>query len=98
MAMTIRNKETEAMIRRIGKPRGEGPSAVVRRLAEEELRREGEVSQPEYERRMRAFEELARRFPPPEPKVPWSDIEVEMQSLFDYLDEEDAPQRTEPSA
>ena len=29
MAITIRNKETEAMIRRLGKRRNEGPSAVV---------------------------------------------------------------------
>jgi hypothetical protein len=37
MAITIRNRRTEAMIREIGRPRGEGPSAVVRRLAEREL-------------------------------------------------------------
>jgi hypothetical protein len=98
MAMTIRNKETEAMIRRIGKKRGEGPSSVIRRLAEQELRRNGEVPQAEYNRRMRAFEELARRYPPPEPRVPWSEIEAEMQSLFDYLDEDDASEREDAGA
>jgi hypothetical protein len=91
VAITIRNKETEAIIRRLGKRRNEGPSAVVSRLAKEALAREGQVSQEEYERRMRAFEQLAREFPPPEPKVPWSEIEAEMQSLFDYLDEEEMP-------
>jgi hypothetical protein len=38
MAITIRNKTTEAMIREIGRRRGEGPSAVVRYLAESKLR------------------------------------------------------------
>ena len=37
MAITIRNKTTEAMIREIGRRRGEGPSAVVRYLAESKL-------------------------------------------------------------
>ena len=86
------------MIRRIGKNRGEGPSAVVRRLAEQELQRNGEVSQAEYKRRMLAFEELARKYPPPEPKIPWSEIEAEMQAIFDYLDEEETPQNSERSA
>lgn len=46
MAIAIRNKTTEAMIRAIGRRRGEGPSAVVRYLAENKLR-EFEVVDPE---------------------------------------------------
>jgi hypothetical protein len=98
MAITIRNKDTEAMIRQLGKRRNEGPSAVVNRAVREALEREGQVSQEEYERRMRAFEELARKYPPPDPKIPWGEIEAEMQSLFDYLDEEgEADQESSPA-
>jgi hypothetical protein len=97
MAITIRNKDTEAMIRRIGKRRDEGPSAVVKRLAEQELQRSGEVPKEEYERRMRLFDELARKYPPPEPEVPWSEIEKEMDELFDYLDEEATPRQHKKS-
>ncbi len=98
MAITIRNKQTEAMIRRIGQGRGEGPSAVVKRLAEQELAKNGEVSQAEFERRMRVFDELADRYPPPEPKLPWSEIEADMQEMFDYLDEESEATRQRKSA
>ena len=38
MAITIRNKQTEEGIRRLGHLHGEGPSAVVSRLVEKELR------------------------------------------------------------
>lgn len=98
MAITIRNKETEAMIRRLAKRRNEGPSAVIRRLAEDELRREGEVSRDEYMRRMLVFDELARRYPPVDPKVPWSEIEEEIDSIFDDLDAERVTPEDEKSA
>lgn len=88
MAITIRNKETEAMIRRIGKRRNEGPSAVVKRLAEQELRRESGASQEEYERRMTAWDRLMAITPPREPDVTWQDLENEMESLFDYMEDE----------
>jgi hypothetical protein len=78
------------MIRRIGRRRNEGPSAVVKRLAEQELQRTVTVSQDEFERRMRAWDELAERYPPPDDGLSWAEIEAEMQSLFDYLDEEGA--------
>lgn len=90
MAITIRNKETEAMIRRIGRRRGEGPSAVIARLAKQELQRAGEVSQAEFERRMKAWEELERDFPPPRPKPSWAEIEAEMQAMYDDPEEEGA--------
>lgn len=93
MAITIRNKETEAIIRRIGKRRNEGPSAVVSRWAKEADEREGQVSPQEYERRMAAWDELMALAPPRDPNVTWEDIEAEMQSLFDDLDEDD-PERS----
>lgn len=89
MAITIRNKDTEAMIRQLGKRRNEGPSAVVSRAVREALEREGQVSQEEYERRRRAFDELMALAPPRDPNVTWDDIEREMQSLYDYLDEDE---------
>lgn len=87
MAITIRNKETEAIIRRIGKRHNEGPSAVVGRWAKEAEEREGQVSQQEYARRMAAWDELDALTPPRDPNVTWEEIEAEMQGLFDYLDE-----------
>lgn len=89
LAITIRNKTTEAMIREIGRRRGEGPSAVVRRLAERELReRRGEVAREERERRKRAWEELDKLVPPEAKRIPWKEIEAEMQAMYDYLDDE----------
>ena len=88
MAITIRNKETEAMIRRLGKRRNEGPSAVVSRLAREALAREGQVSHDDYERRMKAWDEVMALAPPRDPNITWDDLDREMQGLFDYLDEE----------
>lgn len=84
MAITIRNKETEALIRTIGRRTGEGPSAVIRRLAEKEA---GEhpagVPEAEVQRRIAQFEAIAKEFPPPDPKPSWTEIEREMNSLFD---------------
>ena len=91
MAITIRNKETEANIRVIGKRRGEGPSAVVARLAKEELQREGQVTQSEYERRMAAWDEVMALAPPRDPNFTWEDVEREMDSLFDYMEEDEKP-------
>jgi len=93
MAITIRNKETEAIIRRVGKSRNEGPSAVVSRWAREALKQEGQVSQQEYEGRMAAWDELMELAPPRDPSLTWAEIEAEMQGLFDYLDE-DQPKRS----
>ena len=66
MAITIRNKETEAMIRRLGAARGEGPSATIRRLAKEALARAPAVAPPEVQAARRAFfEEFRRNHPKP---------------------------------
>ena len=85
MAITIRNKETEAMIRKIGKRRGEGPSAVIRYLAEKEVCPETQpVSREEIERRIRIFRELEREFPPPSEEEK-EQIQYELDHMYDYL-------------
>lgn len=86
MAITIRNKETEAILRRLGERWSQGPSAVIARLAKDALKREGQVSPDEYERRMKGWDELMKLAPPRDPNLKWEDIEREMQSLYDYLD------------
>lgn len=88
MAITIRNKDTEAIIRRLGKRWNEGPSGVVSRLARQEEQRANDVDQAEQERRMKAWDELMALAPPRDPSVTWRDIEKEMDSLFDYLEED----------
>ncbi|MDP3895067.1 MAG: type II toxin-antitoxin system VapB family antitoxin [Mesorhizobium sp.] len=94
MAITIRNKETEELIRKIGRRTGEGPSAVVRRLAENENAKRpetptpfGKVSEAEVQRRMARLGELRRKYPPPDPKLTWAEVEEEVSSLYAYLDE-----------
>lgn len=88
MPITIRNKETEELIRKIGRRTGEGPSAVVRRLAENENARTSTASPQEIARRRKVFADLRSEYPPPEPRMTWTEIEREMDALFDYLDDE----------
>ena len=89
MAITIRNKETEELIRRIGRRTGEGPSAVIRRLAEKEAGQQPAcVPEEEVRRRIAEFEAIAKEFPPPDPKPSWGEIEWEMDSLFDDASDE----------
>jgi hypothetical protein len=83
MAITIRNKETEALIRTIGRRTGEGPSAVIRRLAEKEaLQQPASVTEEEIARRLTFMKDLRRRYPPPQRTISWSDVEEEMDSIF----------------
>ena len=84
MAITIRNKETEDLIRNIGRRTGEGPSAIIRRLAENENRMQvtGQVSEAEVARRQAVFDELRKKYPPSGPKMSWSEVEKEMDSIF----------------
>ncbi len=86
MAITIRNKTTEELIRKIGRRTGEGPSAVVRRLAEREagIKEGKEAVSPELvKRRMRELEESRLRHTyPDDPKLSWAEIEKEMDSIF----------------
>jgi hypothetical protein len=64
MPITLRNKETEALIRELGKTRGEGPSATITRLAREAKQREEEAWEAEVERRRAAAKELRGLIPP----------------------------------
>lgn len=89
MALTIRNKSTEAMVRELGKRWNAGPSATVRRLAERELG-QSVRRQEDIDRDLKALEALAKRYPPPDDGLTWAEVEAEMQSLFDYLDDEPA--------
>jgi hypothetical protein len=93
VAITIRNKETEELIRKIGRRTGEGPSAVVRRLAQAEAGKtaEGRVSDGEYRRRVTVFEELRKKYPPPDPKPSWEDIQRDIDDLYSYLDDDPPP-------
>ena len=84
MAITIRNQKTEELIRKIGRRTGEGPSAVVRRLAEREAKGEDEQDVPaqEVQRRIALFDELRNKYPDTGPKMSWAEIEEEMDSIF----------------
>jgi hypothetical protein len=88
VAITIRNKQTEELIRKIGRRTGEGPSAVVARLVEAEAKNglAGTVPEEEVRRRIAAFEKLAAKHAPPDPKPSWKEIQREMDALYDYLD------------
>ena len=93
MAITIRNKETEELIRKIGRRTGEGPSAVVRRLATAEAlsQNEKKVSEEEVRRRLKFMHQLREKYPPPDPKPTWEEVERERDALYDYLDKPDNP-------
>jgi hypothetical protein len=93
LAITIRNKKTEELIRKIGRRTGEGPSAVIARLAEQENARSSRPSEAEIARRLALFEELAQRYPPPDPKPSWEEIEREAHALYDYVEAEPASDR-----
>ncbi len=84
LAITIRNKETEDLIRTIGRRTGEGPSAVIRRLARKEVigHEADGVSREEVERRRAFMANVRRRYPPPEPGTSWKEVEDEMDSIF----------------
>ena len=86
MAITIRNKDTEGMLRQLGLKWGMGPSGVVKRLADEELARTEVVTPEEIERRMKAWDELMAMVPE------FSEderrrMQYEMDHMYDYLDE-----------
>jgi hypothetical protein len=93
MAITIRNKTTEELIRKIGRRTGEGPSAVIARLVKAEAGGQNKQTVPEEEvqRRLRFMRELREKYPPPDPKPTWEEIERERDALYDYLDEPDDP-------
>lgn len=90
MAITIRNKTTEELIRKIGRRTGEGPSAVVARLVEREAETGSDhVVPPDIvAARIRRMEELRRQYThPDDPHLTWDQIEEEMDSIFgDHLE------------
>jgi len=91
VAITIRNKTTEELIRKIGRRTGEGPSAVVRRLAENENSNLETPVPPKADvvrQRMRELEESRLRHShPDDPQLTWPEIEKAMDSIFgDELD------------
>jgi hypothetical protein len=63
MAITIRNKETEALIRALGKPRGEGPSATIARIAREAKAQQEAAGEADRGRRRRAMRSLLNELP-----------------------------------
>lgn len=97
MAITIRNRETEAMLRQLGMRWGLGPSRVIRRLAEEELVRSGTTSPEEFASRMKLWDELEREFPPPSEEEK-RQMQYELDHMYDYLDDELAAEATKRRA
>lgn len=99
MAITIRNKQTEAMIREIGQRTGEGPSALLHRLAKEALEREAEQAEQDRRARLAAWEGLDEDFPPPSEEEK-AEMRKVMETMYDYLDHEAArgfaPKRQAP--
>jgi hypothetical protein len=99
VAITIRNKETEDLIRRIGRRTGEEPDAMMLRLVKADAG-PGEVTTPvspdEVARRMARMEELRLKYTyPDDPKLSWAEIEEEMDSIFGP-DLDDPFQSTKP--
>jgi hypothetical protein len=94
MAITIRNKRTEAMIREIGQRTGEGPSALLHRLAKEALEREAARERREQKTRLESWDALDEAFPPPT-EAEKAEMRKVMETMYDYLDPE-AARGTEP--
>ncbi len=63
---------------------------MIRRLAENENRQQlqGRVSEEELKRRMAVFDELAKKYPPPEPRATKAEIDAEIDDMYRYLDED----------
>ncbi len=64
MAITLRNKKVEETIRGIGRRTGEGPSAVIKRLAEAEEARLAAEKQRSYEERLARMRAFTATLPP----------------------------------
>ncbi len=78
MAITIRNKETERIIRDVGSQTGEGPSALIARLVEQEERRLAEARQARREERRMALQQLIEETPPvsdEDRRAVWTELE-----------------------
>ena len=89
MAITIRNKRTEAMLRDIGERTGEGPSALLYRLAKEAIEREAAREEQEQRKRLESWDALDAAFPPPSEKEK-AEMRKVMETMYDYIDHEAA--------
>jgi hypothetical protein len=87
MAITIRNRQTEAMIRKIGKRTGEGPSALLYRLAAAEIEREEAQESEAAKMRLASWDALDEAFPPPSEEEK-AKMRRTIETMFDYLDDE----------
>jgi len=83
MAITIRNKETEALIRKIGRRTGEGPSAVITRLVTNEAGGKSRLPPDVVKGRVARIRELRDRYKhPDDPKLTREEAEREMNAIF----------------
>lgn len=82
MAITIRNKETERIIRDVGSQTGEGPSALIARLVGQEERRLAEARKARREERRKALDALMAATPKATPED-WEDIQRIMDDMYD---------------
>jgi hypothetical protein len=90
IALTIRNKSTEAMLRRLGQRWNVGPSGVIRRLAEEELARLEAPTPDEIAKRLAGWDELMAMVPE-FTEADKQRMQRELDHMYDYLDGEAAP-------
>lgn len=82
MALTIRNKKVEAAIQELGRETGDGPSAVVARLVDEEQKRRAvERMRKQAERETRVREWLASL--PPVTDEDRAEINRIMEDMYD---------------
>jgi hypothetical protein len=91
MAITLRNKEVEETIRRLGQPHGEGPSAVIARLARAEEKRVAAEREQQKQERLARTMAFVESLPVPteeERRAMWE----EADRIFDYLYEDEKPE------
>ncbi|MDQ0325749.1 hypothetical protein J2R99_001598 [Rhodopseudomonas julia] len=57
----------------------------------EGVRQAEAVSEEEFRRRMAAWDDIMELAPPRDPDLRWEDVEREMDSLFEGMDDEERP-------
>lgn len=91
MAITLRNKPVEEMIRRIGVQTGEGPSAVIARVIARETERLDADRRKAAEEKLAKLQAIRAEFGPftdEDRKAVWEDLERINEEMF----EENAPE------
>ncbi len=89
MAITLRNKPVEDMIREIGARTGEGPSAVIARVIAKEAERLEDERKRAAEEKLAKLRAIRAQFPPftdEDRKAVWEELE----HMHDYLYENEA--------